>query len=138
MKISKNSEASSADAPRAGNNEGDGNSIAQSLNPILPDLLAANPAPREDPAPMTEGQKQLAKAGGITMRDPGFFTDPPPQEESQQGDFEAFGDAEKKDRKRSSPQRPPKTPGAKQGGGIAMRIPGFFDPPPRVCPLKGK
>ena len=132
------SETNSADAPRADNNEDDGDSIAQSLNLILPDLLTANPAPREDPTPMTEGQKQLAKGGGITMRDPGFFTDPPPQEESQQGDFEAFGDAEEKDRQRSSPQRPPKTPKAKQGGGIAMRSPGFFDPPPQSRPLKGK
>ena len=41
----KNSEASSADSPRAGNNEDDGDSIAQYLNLILPDLLAANPAP---------------------------------------------------------------------------------------------
>ena len=72
------------------------------------------------------------------MRDPGFFTDPPPQEESQQGDFEAFGDAEEKDRQRSSPHHPPKTPEAKQGGGIAMRSPGFFDPPPQSRPLKGK
>ena len=57
-------EASSADAPSADNDESDGDSIAQSLNLILPDLLAANPAPREGHPPMTEGQKQLAKAGG--------------------------------------------------------------------------
>ena len=58
------SETNSADAPRADNNEDDGNSTAQSLNLILPDLLTANPAPREDPTPMTEGHKQLAKGGG--------------------------------------------------------------------------
>ena len=38
------SETSSAGAPRADNNEDDGDSIAQSLNLILPDLLTANPA----------------------------------------------------------------------------------------------
>ena len=43
--LSESSETSSADAPRVGNNEDDGDSIAQSLNLILPDLLTANPAP---------------------------------------------------------------------------------------------
>ena len=51
------SEASSADAPRAGNDEDNGDSIAWSLNLILPDLLAANPAPREGPTSMNEGAK---------------------------------------------------------------------------------
>ena len=63
--LCQHSEASSADTPRAGNNEDDGESIAQSLNLILPDLLTANPAPREDPTPMTKGQKQLARGGGL-------------------------------------------------------------------------
>ena len=62
---SKNStEASGADAPGADNDESDRDSIAQSLNLILPDLLAASPAPRDGPSPMTEGQRQQAKGGG--------------------------------------------------------------------------
>ena len=71
------------------------------------------------------------------MKDPGFFTDPPLQETSHQGDFEAFGDAEERDRQRSSPLRPPITPLTRQGGGIAMRGPDFFDSPPQETPTQG-
>ena len=49
--LSASSETKSADAPRADNNEDDGDSIAQSLNLILPDLLTANPAPRRGSYP---------------------------------------------------------------------------------------
>ena len=95
----------------------DGDSLTQSLNLTLPDLVAVSPGPREGSFPPIEEPQKTTKGGGITMRGPGFFTDPPLQETSPQGDFEAFGDAEERDRQRSSPLRPPITPVKRQGGG---------------------
>ena len=124
------------DTLEASTDDRDDDSLTQSLKLTLPDLVAAGPGPREGSFPPIEEPKKMTKGGGITMKDPGFFTDPPPQETSHQGDFEAFGDAEERDRQRSSPLRPQKTPLTRQGGGIAMRGPDFFDPPPKRRPLK--
>ena len=79
------------DALEASTDDRDEDSLAQSLNLTLPDLVAAGPGPREGSFPPIEEPKKMTKGGGITMKDPGFFTDPPPQETSRQGDFEAFG-----------------------------------------------
>ena len=125
------------DAPGANTDDRDDDSVTKSLNLTLPDLVAASPGPREGSFPPIEEPKRTTKGGGITMRNPAFFTDPPPQEAPDQGDFEAFGDAEERDRQRSSPQRPLKAPSSRQGGGITMRGPNFFDPPPEETPTQG-
>ena len=114
------------DTLKASTDDRDGDSLTQSLNLTLPDLVAASPGPREGSLPPIEEPGKMTKGGGITMKDPGFFTDPPLQETSHQGDFEAFGDAEERDRQRSSPQRPPKAPLTRQGGGDSNAGPGLF------------
>ena len=50
-------DTSAVDTLRSSTDDRDGDSLAQSLNLTLPDLVAAGPAPREGSFPPTEGPK---------------------------------------------------------------------------------